>query len=49
MTDNPASTKLGTPYMHYIAPEMLAGVEYDGFKSDIWSCGVCLYCMAECN
>jgi serine/threonine protein kinase len=42
-----AKTVIGTA--KYVAPEMLAGAEYDGFKSDMWSCGVCLYCMTECH
>jgi tRNA A-37 threonylcarbamoyl transferase component Bud32 len=29
----------------YIAPEILTGRPYDGFKSDVWSCGVVLYAL----
>jgi len=37
------TSKSGTPV--YISPEMLSSTSYDGFKSDIWSCGVVLYSM----
>ncbi len=37
------NTPLGTPC--YTSPECFSGNSYDGFKTDIWSCGVILYAM----
>ena len=36
-------TKCGSP--SYASPEILRGEPYDGFKSDVWCCGIILYAM----
>ncbi|CAI4290446.1 AKR_collapsed_G0005520.mRNA.1.CDS.1 [Saccharomyces cerevisiae] len=34
-------TSCGSP--HYAAPEIVSGLPYEGFASDVWSCGVILF------
>ena len=43
LADEAAKTVLGTAV--YVAPEVLSGAEYDGFKVDTWACGVVLFAM----
>ena len=38
------NTKCGSP--SYASPEIILGKLYNGFKSDIWSCGIILFAMA---
>ena len=40
---NLLSTPCGSPC--YASPEMVAGKKYDGFKIDVWACGIILYAM----
>ncbi|QID83876.1 serine/threonine protein kinase [Saccharomyces pastorianus] len=36
-------TSCGSP--HYAAPEIVSGLPYRGFASDVWSCGVILFAL----
>lgn len=36
-------TKCGSP--SYAAPEIIRGLPYDGYKTDIWCCGIILFAM----
>jgi serine/threonine protein kinase len=36
-------TSCGSP--HYASPEIVAGINYHGSSSDIWSCGVVLFAL----
>ncbi|KAL6942721.1 hypothetical protein ACO0RG_001682 [Hanseniaspora osmophila] len=41
--DKLLETSCGSP--HYAAPEIVSGMPYHGFESDVWSCGVILYAL----
>ena len=42
-SDSLLETPCGSPC--YASPEMVAGMRYDGYKIDIWSCGIILFAM----
>lgn len=37
------NTPCGSP--HYASPEIVSGKQYDGARSDIWSCGIVLFAL----
>eukprot|EP01132_Coremiostelium_polycephalum_P009627 gene9627-11798_t len=41
--DSLLHTSCGSP--HYASPEVVSGIDYDGHKADVWSCGVILYAL----
>ncbi|CCC68944.1 hypothetical protein NCAS_0B08600 [Naumovozyma castellii] len=41
--DKLLETSCGSP--HYAAPEIVSGIPYHGFESDVWSCGVILFAL----
>ncbi|GME82609.1 unnamed protein product [Ambrosiozyma monospora] len=41
--DRLLETSCGSP--HYAAPEIVSGLQYHGFESDVWSCGVILFAL----
>lgn len=41
--DKLLETSCGSP--HYAAPEIVSGIPYHGFASDVWSCGVILFAL----
>lgn len=41
--DKLLETSCGSP--HYAAPEIISGLPYEGFSSDVWSCGVILFAL----
>jgi BR serine/threonine kinase len=43
MRSNLADTACGSP--HYTAPEVIAGLQYDGRGADVWSAGAILFAL----
>ena len=41
--DKLLETSCGSP--HYAAPEIVSGLPYHGFESDVWSCGIILFAL----
>lgn len=41
--DKLLETSCGSP--HYAAPEIVSGIPYHGFASDVWSCGVIFFAL----
>lgn len=42
-SDKLLETSCGSP--HYASPEIVAGLNYHGASSDIWSCGIILFAL----
>eukprot|EP01083_Nonionella_stella_P302734 1045029_1 len=42
-SDKLLETSCGSP--HYASPEIVAGLNYHGSSSDIWSCGIILFAL----
>lgn len=42
-----AASRVGKP--KYMAPEIVEGLEFDGFEADVYSLGVVLFCLLYCT